>query len=176
MRFDVLTIFPEMVRAAFAEGGVGRALRSEILSLQVQEAGAQFDAAERMFGQKPDPLDLANLRADQARRAGLLNRPEESERLAREALSALGDDHPAEHGVVLVILAEALAQQEKPEANETFERAVELIEKHGRQVEKADAFRAWARYLRKSGRESEALDVLDRAAQLSASKPVQSRG
>jgi tetratricopeptide (TPR) repeat protein len=143
---------------------------------KVQEAGAQFDAAERMFGQKPDPLDLGNLRADQARRAGLLNRPEESERLAREALSALGDDHPAEHGVVLAILAEALAQQEKPEANETFERAAELIEEHGRQVEKADAFRAWARYLRKSGRESEALDVLDRAAQLSASKPLPSRG
>jgi tetratricopeptide (TPR) repeat protein len=76
----------------------------------------------------------------------------------------------------LAILAEALAQQERPEANETFERAVELIEEHGRQVEKADAFRAWARYLRKSGRESEALDVLDRAAQLSASKPLPSRG
>jgi tetratricopeptide (TPR) repeat protein len=143
---------------------------------KVQEAGAQFDAAERMFGQKPDPLDLANLRADQARRAGLLHRPEESEELAREALSALGDDHPAEQGVVLAILAEALAQQEKPEANETFERAVALIAEHGRQVDKADALRAWARYLRRSGRESEALDVLDRAAQLSASKPVQSRG
>jgi tetratricopeptide (TPR) repeat protein len=76
----------------------------------------------------------------------------------------------------LATLAEALAQQEKPEANETFERAVALIEEHGRQIEKADALRAWARYLRRSGRESEALDVLDRAAQLSASNPMQSRG
>ena len=55
---------------------------------KAQEAGDQFAAAERMFGPKPDPLDLANLRADQARRAALLNRPEEAERLAREALSA----------------------------------------------------------------------------------------
>jgi hypothetical protein len=67
------------------------------------------------------------------------------------------------------ILAEALAQQENPEADETFKLAVHLIEEHGRQVEKADAFRAWARHLRKSGRESEALDVLDRAAQLGSS-------
>jgi len=52
----------------------------------------------------------------------------------------------------------------------------ELIEQHGRQVEKADTFRAWTRYLRNSGRESEALDVLDRAAQLSASAPFQGRG
>src|SRR5437764_14771329 len=94
---------------------------------KAQEAGDQFAAAERMFGPKPDPLDLANLRADQARRAGLLNRPEEAERLAREALSALGDDHPAERGVAPGILAEALARQEKPDASEAFERAVELM-------------------------------------------------
>jgi transcriptional regulator with XRE-family HTH domain len=143
---------------------------------KAEEAGTQFDAAERMFGPKPDPLDLANLRADQARRAGLLKRPEEAERLAREALAALGKDHPAEQGVALAILADALAQQQKSEADETFEQSVELIEKHGRQVEKADTLRAWARYLRKSGRESEALDVLDRAAQLSSSPPLQGRG
>ena len=77
--------------------------------------------------------------------------------------------------MTLAILAEALAQQEKPEAGEAFERAVELIEEHGRQVEKADTLRAWARYLRKTDREPEALDVLDRAAQLSASTRVQSR-
>ena len=72
-------------------------------------------------------------------------------------------------------MADALAQQEKPEADEAFERAIALIEEHGRQVEKADTFRAWARYLRKTGRESEALDVLDRAAQLSSSASVQGR-
>jgi tetratricopeptide (TPR) repeat protein len=143
---------------------------------KAKEAGAQFDAAERLFGPKADPLDLANLRADQARRAGLLDRPEDAERLAREALAALGDDHPAEQGVALAILADALSQQDKPEADETFERSAELIEKHGRQVEKADTLRAWARYLRKSGRESEALDVLDRAAQLSSSPSFQGRG
>lgn len=136
---------------------------------KAEEAGAQFAAAEQMFGPNLDPLDLANLRADQARRAALLDRPAETELLAREALTALGDGYPAERGVYLAILAEALAKQDNPEADETFRLAVELIDEHGRQVEKADAFRAWARYLRKNGRDFEALDVLDRAAQLSSS-------
>src|SRR5437667_434607 len=51
---------------------------------KAQEAGAQFAAAERMFGPKPDPLDLANLRSDQAKRAVLLQQPKEAEQLARE--------------------------------------------------------------------------------------------
>ena len=42
---------------------------------KAEEAGAQFAAAERMFGSKPDPLDLANLRADQARRADKVRGP-----------------------------------------------------------------------------------------------------
>jgi transcriptional regulator with XRE-family HTH domain len=139
---------------------------------KAREAGAQFAAAERMFGPKPDPLDLANLRSDQAKRAVLLQQPKEAERLAREALELLGEDHPAERGVALAILAEALAEQENPEADQTFKNAVQLIDEHGRQVEKADTYRSWAHYLRKAGRESEALDVLDRAAQLSSSPQV----
>lgn len=82
---------------------------------------------------------------------------------------ALGDGHPAERGLALGILAEALANQDNPDADQTFKLALELIDGHGRRVEKAEAFRAWARYLRKSGRDSEALDVLDHAAQLTSS-------
>jgi tetratricopeptide (TPR) repeat protein len=139
---------------------------------KAEESGAQFTAAEQMFGPKPDPLDLANLRSDQAKRAVLLQQPKEAERLAREALEHLGDDNPAERGVALAILAQALAEQENPEADQTFKSAVQLIDEHGRQVEKADTYRSWAHYLRKAGRESEALDVLDRAAQLSSSPQV----
>jgi len=141
---------------------------------KAEEAGAQFTAAEEMFGPKADPFDLANLRSDQAKRAVLLQQPKEAERLAREALELLADDNPAERGVALAILAEALAEQENPEADQTFKNAVQLIDEHGRQVEKADTYRSWAHYLRKVGRESEALDVLDRAAQLSSSPQVKS--
>jgi tetratricopeptide (TPR) repeat protein len=136
---------------------------------RAEEAGAHFDAAERLLGPRPDPLDLANLRTDQAKRAALLQRPEDAERLSREAVEILGSEHPAEQGAAWAVLADALAQQDKPGAEEAFERAARLLEAHGHQVDRTETYRTWARYLRRSGRESEALDVLDRAAQLSAS-------
>ena len=136
---------------------------------KTDQAGAQLESAERLFGPRPEPLDLANLRTDQAKRAALLGQTQEAERLAREALVALGDDYPAERGMALGVLAEALAKQGKPEAERTFEEAAKVLEEHGRRVERTEAYRTWARFLRQAGRESEALDVLDRAAQLSAS-------
>jgi tetratricopeptide (TPR) repeat protein len=147
-----------------------------IMNMQgkAEDAGAQFDAAERLFGPRPEPLDLANLRTDQAKRATLLGRPEEAQRLAREAVDALGDENPTERGVALGVLAEALARQGKTEAEDAFAQAAKLLEEHGRQFERTDIYRAWARYLRQAGRESDALDVLDRAAQLSSSPRAQS--
>jgi tetratricopeptide (TPR) repeat protein len=136
---------------------------------KAEEAGAQFEAAERLFGPRAERLDLANLRTDQAKRAAMLRRPAEAEPLAREALEALGDEHPAERGLAFAALADALAQQDKPGADEAFAEASKLLEGHGHHVDRSETYRAWARYLRKIGRESDALDVLDRAAQLSAS-------
>lgn len=135
---------------------------------KVEEAGEHFDAAERLLGPHPRPLDLANLRTDQAKRAVVLERPDEAERLACEAVAVLGDQYPTERGVALGVLADALAQQNK-DADAVFARAGALLDTHGRPFERSETYRAWARYLRKSGRESDALDVLDRAAQLAAS-------
>jgi transcriptional regulator with XRE-family HTH domain len=140
---------------------------------KAEEAGEQFDAAERLFGPRPEPLDLASLRTDQAKRAAALGRADEAERLAREAIGALGDEHPAEQGLAWVALAEALALQDRTEADDTFRKAANLLEQHGHQVDLVDAYRSWARYLRRAGRESDALDVLDRAAQLSSSPQAQ---
>jgi transcriptional regulator with XRE-family HTH domain len=136
---------------------------------RAEEAGEQFDAAERLFGPRPEPLDLASLRTDQAKRAVALGHADEAEAFAREAIQALGEEHPAEQGLAWAALADALALQDRADADATFRKAAELLERHGHQVDLADAYRSWARYLRKAGRESEALDVLDRAAQLSAS-------
>ena len=141
---------------------------------KADEAGSQFDAAERLFGPRPEPLDFANLRTDQANRAARLGRGAEAESLAREAIHALGDEHPTEQGLAWAALAEALALQEMAEADDTFRKAADLLERHGHQVELTETFRAWGRYLRKAGRESEALDVLDRAAQVNASTRSQS--
>jgi tetratricopeptide (TPR) repeat protein len=136
---------------------------------RAEEAGSQFDAAEQLFGPRPDPLDLASLRTDQAKRAAMLGRGPEAETFAREAVAALGDEHPAEQGLAWAALAEGLALQDKDAADETFRRAADLLQEHGHDVDLTDTCRAWARYLRKSGRDSEALDVLDRAAKVNAS-------
>jgi tetratricopeptide (TPR) repeat protein len=138
------------------------------------EAGSQFDAAERLFGPRPEPLDLASLRTDQAKRAAMLGQGKHAESLAREAIEALGNEHPAEQGLAWAALADALALQENAEADETFRKAADLLEQHGHQISLTETFRAWSRYLRNTGRESDALDVLDRAAQLNASTRSQS--
>jgi transcriptional regulator with XRE-family HTH domain len=137
------------------------------------EAGAQFEAAERLFGPRPDPVDFASLRTDQAKRAVRLGEAAEAQSFAQEAIDALGAENPAEQGLAWAVLGEALAAQGKT-SDDAFERASKLLEEHGHQVDLADTYRAWARYLRKAGRESEALDVLDRAAQLSATSRAQS--
>ena len=73
----------------------------------------------------------------------LLGRGAEGERYAREALDALGTDHPAEQGAALATLAEAFALQSDDQAGDTFRRATELLEAHGHQLVLADTYRAW---------------------------------
>jgi tetratricopeptide (TPR) repeat protein len=142
---------------------------------KLEAARAHYESAERLFGPRLEPLDRANLRTDQARCAAARRRPAEAERLAREAVEALAGDYPAERGVALGALADALAQQGKPDADDAFEKAAALLDAHGRHIERIETYRSWARHLRNSGREGQALDVLDRAAQLSATQ-TKSRG
>ena len=47
-----------------------------------------------------------------------------------------------------------------------YQRAVELLEAGGRWRDASVACRAWGRLLREQNRETEAMDVLDRAAEL----------
>jgi tetratricopeptide (TPR) repeat protein len=106
----------------------------------------------------------------------MLQRGEEATRLAREAIDALGDEHPAERGLAYSAFAAGLALQDSPEADAAFRQATELLQQHGHQIDVADAYRAWARYLRGAGRESEALDVLDRATELGTSARTKTLG
>jgi tetratricopeptide (TPR) repeat protein len=139
-----------------------------------EEAGTQFEMAERLFGPRPAPLDLASLLTDQAKRAALLGKGAEAESFAREAVAALGDEHPSEQGLAWAALAEGLAVEGDDAADEAFRKAADLLQKHGHDVDLTDTCRRWARYLRNHGRGSEALDVLDRAAQVNASSRPQS--
>ena len=130
-------------------------------------SGRHLELAERLLGPNPEPIDLAQLRIEQAKRDGLLGNGENAVTRAREALDLLGDSHDLERGSASWALAEGLALQgETDAAGKEFERAVQLLSDNRRLREAAQAARGWGRMLRNAGREAEALDVLERATDL----------
>jgi tetratricopeptide (TPR) repeat protein len=136
------------------------------------EAGRHFDLAEQLFGPYPEPEDVANLRTDQSRRAAVLGDGETAVRHARAALDAIGDEFQHEKGNALWALAEGLALTgDTDAAHDAFRRATSLMEEHGHRRNYVEAYRAWGKFLRRAGREDEALEVLERAADL-ASGPI----
>ncbi len=140
-----------------------------ISSGRAQEAGPHLGLAEELLGPRPDPLDLAYLRTEQAKRAVQLGDAGEAVARATDALEVLGDSDPHERGSASFALGQAYALEGKTdEADGAFRRAADLLEEHGPSREAAEALRAWARLLRDHGREAEALDVLERAAEIGA--------
>jgi tetratricopeptide (TPR) repeat protein len=134
-----------------------------------EEAGTHFDVAERLFGASPEPVDLANLYTDQAKRAVALGDGDEAVRRARAALDAVGDEFPPEKGNALWALADGLALAGDADgAHDAFARATALLEEQGHRRDYVEAYRAWGKFLRRAGREDEALEVLERAADLAA--------
>ena len=130
-------------------------------------SGAHLERAERLFGPNPEPVDLARLRTEQAKRAALLKDGDEAVDRAREALELLGDSHDLDRGSAAWALAEGLALKGDVDgAGKEFERAVTLLSENRRLREAAQAARGWGRMLRNAGREAEALDVLERATDL----------
>jgi tetratricopeptide (TPR) repeat protein len=147
-----------------------------VSSERPHEAAPHLELAEKLLGPHPEPLDLAYLRTEQARAAVQLGEPKRAVEAAKEALAVLGDSDPHEQGNAWFALAQGLAlDSSQGEANDAFRQAAALLEEHGRPQEAAAALRAWARLLRDEKREAEALDVLDRAAELSASNRAGTR-
>jgi tetratricopeptide (TPR) repeat protein len=138
---------------------------------RAEEAGRHFDVAERLFGTTPEPVDIANLYTDQAKRAVHLGDGDEAVRRAQAALDAVGDEYPHEKGNALWALADGLALKgDHDGASDAFRRATTLLEDQGHRRDYVEAYRAWGKFLRRAGREDEALEVLERAADL-ASEP-----
>ena len=69
--------------------------------------------------------------------------------------------------MALSALADALALRgDTDAADKTYRESVDLLETEARWRPAANACRSWGQLLRTSDREAEALDVLDRAAEL----------
>ncbi len=144
-------------------------LAASILITREDPAGASghLDEAGKLLGAAPSFQDDVMLRVKRAQVAALRGDGDAAAELAREALRVIGDELPQERGTALWALAEGLALRgEHTAADDAFRRATDVLEENHRWREAMLASRSWGRMLRAAGREQQALDVLDRAAEL----------
>lgn len=128
-------------------------------------ATEHLDRAHRLLGISPSNDDLVEMLIQRSRIAALAGDHESAVALARDALAI--DGQPADRGHALAALADGLALKDEIEpANDAYREAVGILESEGRWHPAANACRAWGHMLRTSGKEADALDVLDRAAEL----------
>jgi tetratricopeptide (TPR) repeat protein len=134
---------------------------------EADAAEVHLDHAEHLLGGAPATQDVFELKRLRARIATLRGEAEAAVRLAREALDLVGSESPSDEGHAFATLGDALAVAgEFQGAEEAYRRAVDMLEVQGRFRPAANAARAWGRMLRQNGREEQALDVLERAAEL----------
>jgi tetratricopeptide (TPR) repeat protein len=129
------------------------------------EATEHLDRAERLFGVMPAGPDLAELTIQRSRAAHMKSDAAAAIAFAQEALAI--ESMPADRGHALVALADALVLKgDTDEADAAYREGVSILESEGRWRAAANASRAWGNALRAAGREADAMDVLDRAAEL----------
>ncbi len=135
----------------------------------VDGARRHYELAERLFGPGAQPEDLANLYTDQSKLAVHLGDADSAIERAEAAVAIASDEYQRERGSALWALAEARALNGDIDgADESFRRATELLGAHGHRRDYIEAYRAWGKFLRRAGREEQALEVLERAADLAA--------
>ena len=138
------------------------------LSREDADGAAQhLDRAEQLLGMPISIDDLVEIAIQRSRIATLKSDGTHAVTFAREALELNAGKNPVDEGRAFAALGDGLTLEvEFPAAGEAFRRAAELLEAHGRWRDAANACRAWARILRESQNEAQALDVLERAAEL----------
>lgn len=131
------------------------------------EATRHLDLAEQLFGASASSADLIEVAIRRSRIATARGEGDAAVQLAREALALIGDRSPVDEGLASAALADALALAgERQDADKAYGRAVDLLEEQGLWRDAAHACRGWGRILRQDGREAQAMDVLERAAEL----------
>lgn len=137
-----------------------------LLARENAEAAIEhLDQAERLLGMAPAAQDLVEVKLQRSQIALLQADADGAIALARDALAI--ESHPADRGEALSALADGLALAgEQKAAEEAYRESVQILEDHGRWRPAANTCRTWSQMLRQSGREADALDVLDHAAEL----------
>jgi tetratricopeptide (TPR) repeat protein len=136
-----------------------------ISSGSLSEASTHLQRAEELLGPHPEPVDVVMLRRNQAELARREGDADRAVARAREAIQLAGDAYPDERGSAWLVVAQARAMQGSvTDAERAYEEAAHLLDQGGTVRDRAECYRAWGRLLRNAGREAEALDVLERAA------------
>ena len=125
-----------------------------------------LECAARLLGTRAAGNDLAMLRRLQATASTLAHEYERAEDFGRQALELAVQ--PMEAGQAWRAIAEARAGSGESTADDAFRKAIELLHEHGTIRDYATVLRAYGRYLREAGREHEALDVFERAADIAS--------
>lgn len=129
--------------------------------------------AERALGESGDAADLGWLWSEQARQKTLSGDHAEAAELARRALEILKDSDPLKLARAHAALAQAYAAAGSlDDAHAEYQRSVNLFAHESLWQEAASTSRAWAQSLRAAGRDQEAFEVLDRAAEYAARVPA----
>jgi transcriptional regulator with XRE-family HTH domain len=139
-----------------------------ILDDRAAEAGADLELAERLLELGHSARDYGLLRAEQAKRAAQLGKPDEAVARAEEALEFFGDSATGRGSALWPLAAGQVALGRHKAGFRNFRRAVAALEAAGEWRDAARAARDWARALRAAGMASEAFEVLERAGELAA--------
>ena len=136
-------------------------------------AASHLERAERLLGDTADAADLGWLWSEQARERTAAGDHEQAAALARRALETLKGSDPLKLARAHAALAGAhAAAGDVDKADAEYERAVKLFDGENHWQEAAATSRSWAHALRAAGRDQDALDVLDRAAEYAGRAPV----
>ena len=136
-------------------------------------AASHLERAERLLGDAADAADLGWLWSEQARERTAAGEHEEAAALAGRALEILKGSDSLKLARAHAALAGAhIAAGDVDRAHAEYEHSVNLFAGENRWQEAAATSRDWAHALRDAGRDQDALDVLDRAAEYAARAPV----
>lgn len=132
-----------------------------------QEASQHLASAEKLFGPRIEPIDLGQLRTEQAKSLAELGDPEQALAYAQEAARLLESD-PDFMGSAWYALAKAnAARGDVEEACAYYKKAVECLERdRSGWREAVQACRAWALVLKEAGHRDDAARVFGRAAEI----------
>ena len=130
-------------------------------------AEVHLDKAEQLLTVPASPVDVVEITIQRARIAALRSQGDAAVTLGRRALELNAGGSPVDEGRAYHALGDGLALiGEHAGADESFRRAVEILEELHQWREATTACRSWAKMLRELGREEQALDVLERGTEL----------